>query len=216
MSATLHFIYDPLCGWCYCVEPLVRAAEGVEGLQIRMHGGGLWPEPTQLPAETRAYIREADGRAAAISGQPYGKPYLEGLLDDPTLTLESRPTTAAVLAAESLEAGKGLQMLRAIQHAHYERGLKVVESDVLRRLATEIGLDAADFDTAIGQVGVDAHITNSRRFMQQIGAGGFPAFVLQVGDQWYAVPHQQYASNAAGFAEWLRQATARSASASGA
>jgi len=216
MSATLHFIYDPLCGWCYCVEPLVRAAEAVEGLEIRLHGGGLWPEPTRLPAQTRAYIREADGRAAAISGQPYGQPYLEGLLDDPTLTLESRPTTAAVLAAESLEPGKGLEMLRAIQHAHYERGLKVVEADVLRQLATEIGLDAAAFDAAIGEVGVDTHITNSRRFMQQIGAGGFPAFVLQIGDQWYAVPHQQYSSNAAGFGEWLSQATSQSASASGA
>lgn len=106
-------------------------------------------------------------------------------------------------------------MLRAIQHGHYERGLKVVEADVLRQLAAEIGLDPAAFDAALDKVGaeVDAHITNSRRFMQQIGAGGFPAFVLQAGDQWYAVPHQQFASNPAGFAEWLRQATSQVGSA---
>jgi hypothetical protein len=26
---TLHHIYDPLCGWCYAVAPLVRAAREV-------------------------------------------------------------------------------------------------------------------------------------------------------------------------------------------
>jgi len=208
MVATLHFVYDPLCGWCYCAEPLVRAAETVEGLEIRMHGGGLWPEPTRLPAETRAYIREMDERAAAISGQPYGKDYLEVLLPDPAMTLESRPTTAAVLAAESL-AGRGLAMLRGIQHAHYEDGRHVVRPEVLADIAESIGLDRTAFVAETGRVPVDQHIAHSRRFMQQIGAGGFPAFVLQIGEDWVGVPHQRYASDPAGFADWLSQATAR-------
>ena len=207
MSATLHFVYDPLCGWCYCAEPLVIAAEKVAGLAIRLHGGGLWPEPTILPTETRAYIRQMDERAARISGQPYGKAYLEGLLPDPTMTLESRPTTAAVLAAEEL-AGKGLAMLRGIQHAHYERGLRVVEPAVLQQVAEEIGLDGAAFEARRNEVPVDQHITATQRFMGQIGAGGFPAFVLEAGGQWFAVPHQRFASDPAGFAEWLSAAIA--------
>jgi len=206
MNATLHFVYDPLCGWCYCAEPLINAANSVEGLKIRMHGGGLWPEPTRLPAESREYIRQMDERAARISGQPYGKPYLDGLLPDPTMTLESRPTTAAVLAAESLGEGLGLKMLRGIQHAHYERGLKVVEPAVLEQIAGEIGLDQRGFREAMTRVPVDEHITNSRRFMHQIGAGGFPAFVLEVGEQRFAVPHQRFASDPAGFGAWLEQA----------
>jgi putative protein-disulfide isomerase len=99
-------------------------------------------------------------------------------------------------------------MLRAIQHAHYERGLKVVEPAVLRQLAEAIGLDGDAFGTASARVAVDEHISNTRRFMQQIGAGGFPAFVLEAGGQWFAVPHQRYASDPAGFAAWLSQAIA--------
>jgi putative protein-disulfide isomerase len=182
---------------------LVTAATGVPGLSLKLHGGGLWPEPTQLPEETRAYIRDADARVGRMSGQPYGDAYLNGLLQDPTMTLESRPTTAAVLAAESLEPGKGFAMLKGIQHAHYERGLRVVEADVLRQIAAEIGLDETAFDNALNGVDANAHITNSRRLMQQIGAGGFPAFVLQIGEQWFAVPNRQYASDADGFAGWL-------------
>ena len=206
MPATLHYIYDPLCGWCYCAEPLVNAADSVAGLTVRMHGGGLWPDPTRLPAETREYIRQMDERAARISGQPYGAAYLDGLLTDPTMTLESRPTTAAVLAAESLGEGLGLRMLRGIQHAHYERGLRVVEPAVLEQIAGEIGLDPTRFREAMTAVPVDQHIINTRRLMQQIGAGGFPAFVLEVEDQWFAVPHQRFASDPGGFGEWLERA----------
>ncbi|MGD8339150.1 MAG: DsbA family protein [Gammaproteobacteria bacterium] len=211
MTATLHYLYDPLCGWCYGAEPLVNAAEHVAGLTIRLHGGGLWPEPTRLPEETRLYIKEADTRVAAMSGQPYGRSYLEELILDPTLTLESRPTTAAVLAAEKLDANKGLEMLRGIQHAHYERGLKVVEPDVLLQIADEIGLDRGEFQAALGEVDAAAHITNTKRFMQQIGTNGFPTFVLQVGDQWFAVPHRQFASDAEGFAGWLTEMLRRHA-----
>jgi putative protein-disulfide isomerase len=177
----------------------------VPRLNLKLHGGGLWPEPTQLPEETRTFIRDADTRVGKMSGQPYGEAYLSGLLLDPTMTLESRPTTAAVLAAESIDASKGLTMLKGIQHAHYERGLRVVESGVLREIALEIGLDLDEFEAALENVDVDTHITNSKRFMQQIGAGGFPAFVMQIEEQWFAVPHQQFASDAQGFAAWLSQ-----------
>ena len=112
-------------------------------------------------------------------------------------------TTAAVLAAESIEAAKGFAMLKGIQHAHYERGWRVVEPEVLERIAVECGIDRDAFEAALATVDANSHITNSRRLMQQIGASGFPAFVLQIGEQWFAVPHQQFASDPAGFSDWL-------------
>ncbi len=33
-SPILHYIYDPLCGWCYGAAPLVQAARGISGLTI--------------------------------------------------------------------------------------------------------------------------------------------------------------------------------------
>jgi putative protein-disulfide isomerase len=203
MNAVLHYIYDPLCGWCYGAEPLVSAARSVDGLALRMHAGGLWPQPTRLPEHTRRYIQQADARIGQMSGQPYGEPYLNGLLLDPELVLESRPVIAAVLAAQALDAAKALPMLRAIQHAHYERGEHVVREDTLKRLAEEIGLDVAAFTQALKTVPVDAHIAQSQELMNNVGAQGFPTFVLQIGDDWLAVPHGRFASAPAKFAEWL-------------
>jgi putative protein-disulfide isomerase len=203
MNAVLHYIYDPLCGWCYGAEPLVSAAAGVDGLTLRMHAGGLWPQPTRLPEHTRAYIKQADARVGQMSGQPYGEPYLNGLLSDPDLVLESRPVVAAVLAAQAVDPAKALPMLRGIQHAHYERGQHVVRAAVLREIAAEIGLDVAAFERALQTVPVDEHMAASRELMNNVGAQGFPTFVLQIDNDWFAVPHGRFASAPKGFADWL-------------
>ena len=203
MNAVLHYIYDPLCGWCYGAEPLVWAASKVDGLALRLHAGGLWPQPTRLPDHTRRYIAQADARVGQISGQPYGDAYLNGLLFDPDLVLESRPVVAAVLAAQSIDSSKALPMLRGIQHAHYEQGKHVVREDVLSEVAASIGLDGAAFAKAAASVPVDEHIADSRELMNNVGAQGFPTFALQLGDEWCAVPHGRFASAPAKFAEWL-------------
>lgn len=203
MNATLHFIYDPLCGWCYGAEPLVRAAEQVDGLDIELHAGGLWPAPTRLSDQLRSYIQQADARIASLSGQAFTPAYLSGLLQDPNLILDSRPPIAAVLAAQSLDPARALPMLRRIQHAHYEEGRHVVEPGVLRELAADCGISAEEFDDALSSVPVDAHIEATRRLMSRVGAPGFPTFVLQLGDQWTAVPNGRFVSDAPGFADWL-------------
>lgn len=203
MTAVLHYIYDPMCGWCYGAEPLAWAAAGADDFTLEMHAGGLWPAPTRLPEATRRYIQQADARVAQMSGQPYGDAYLHGLLLDPTMTLDSRPTTAAVLAAQALDPTKGLAMLRGIQHAHYERGLRVVEPDVLASIAVEIGLDRQAFVDAMARVPVDEHIGATRDLMGRLGAQGFPFFALEVGDTWYPVPHGRFASNPEQFRAWL-------------
>jgi putative protein-disulfide isomerase len=212
MNATLHYVYDPLCGWCYGAEPLAAAAEHVVGLHMQLHAGALWPQPTRPPEAMRRYIQQADARIAQMSGQPFGEPYLNGLLQDPELVLDSRPVIAAVLAAQSLEPAKTLPMLRGIQHAHYELGRHVVDEATLIDVARGVGLDPAKFAAALASVPVDEHIVESREFMNNIGAQGFPTFVLEIDGDWFSVPHGRFATAPAQFAEWLdAQLKARSA-----
>src|SRR5690606_10474954 len=116
------------------------------------------------------------------------------------------PTIAAVLAAESLEPGRGLDMLRGIQHAHYEDGRHVVRPETLDDIAERLGFDRDAFAAARGSAPVDAHIRETRALMAAVGARGFPTFVLEVAGQRFGVPHQRFASSPAAFAAWLREA----------
>jgi putative protein-disulfide isomerase len=203
MNRRLNYIYDPLCGWCYGAAPLLDAARCIDDLEIALNAGGLWPEPTRLPEDTRRYIQQADARIAATSGQTFGDAYLSELLMDPQMVLESKPPIAAILASNSLSAGKDYEMLRAIQKAHYVHGQHVVKSEVLANLAAGIGLGRNEFADAMMRAPIDAHIDETRRLMSQVGASGFPTFVLEIDGQRLVVPHAQFAGNPAGFAEWL-------------
>ena len=178
MSKTvLHYYHDPLCGWCYAAEPLVQAAAAE--WPVVLHGGGLWDPAGRVPDAKRAQIKVTDRRIHDMTGQVFGVGYLDGLLDDPTTVFHSRPTIAAILAAEQIDGDAALPMLSAIQRAHYVEGRRVVETPVLVDLARTLGLAAAPFVAALDAAPVDRHIREARAEMRQHGLHGFPSFVVE-------------------------------------
>lgn len=180
-NTLLHYIYDPLCGWCYAAAPLVKAARAV--LPVRAHGGGMMAGARRQPVtpELRAYVMPHDRRIAQLSGQPFGAAYVDGLLRDTSAVFDSAPPIAAVLAADKL-GGAGLDMLARLQAAHYVEGRRIADRDVLVALAGDVGLDPDRFALQLDEArrdDVDAHIGATRRRMTQWGVAGFPGFVLE-------------------------------------
>ena len=188
-TSILHYIYDPLCGWCYAAEPLVAAAADT-GIAIRLHGGGLWDPAIHASEAKRRSMRETDARIAHLTGQQFGQAYLQGLLVDPTSIWWSRPTIAAVLAAEALQADCGLAITAAIQHAHYVEGRPVVDDGVLVEAAVTVGLDRSAFAEALRSAPVDQHIHATRRLMRSHGLQGFPSFLLECDGRIARLPHE--------------------------
>lgn len=190
-APTLHYVHDPLCGWCYAVTPMIEAVAQT-GIGIVLHGGGLW-KPATVPApEKRAHIRQNDARIAAVTGVAFGPAYLDGLLSDATTVFWSRPTIAAVLAAGTMEQGADLRMMHAIQRAHYVDGRPVVEVPVLAEAAKSIGLANEAFLHALQSAPVDEHIARTRRWMQQLGLRGFPSFILEHDAELVRVQHEPF------------------------
>jgi putative protein-disulfide isomerase len=202
MQAILTYFYDPLCGWCYGAEPLLEALESARpDLTIDMRGGGLFGGGT-LAAAKRQMIRGADARIGTLTGQVFGTPYLDGLLADPATQYDSVPPIAAILAVQAMQPGAGLLMLRAIQHAHYREGRRVVEPAVLAQIAESVGCDPAGFAQAYEAAithGVQAHIIQTRQGMQTAGLGGFPVLLLQAGDRTQVLRHDQFYGHAPAF-----------------
>lgn len=186
-GATLHYIFDPLCGWCYAAAPLVDAARGVPGLQVEFHGGGMMTGANrrQITPQWRDYVMPHDHRIAEMTGQPFGENYFEGLLRDTGAVMDSEPPTTAVLAAESLRAGGGLDMAHRLQQAHYVEGRRIADVEVLKALAAALGFDAEAFAAAFDRLSgapTAQHIAESRQFLQRAGGQGFPTFVLTQAD----------------------------------
>lgn len=180
-TPVLHYIYDPLCGWCYGAAPLVRAARDV--MTVRAHGGGMMTgsRRQQVSPQLRDYVIPHDQRIAQLTGQPFGDAYFEGLLRDHEAVFDSEPPIAAVLAADAI-ADRGLDLLACIQTAHFVEGRRIAEPSVMIELAEEIGLEKAAFATAFDATTgatLQAHFNESRALLAQAGGGGFPTFVLE-------------------------------------
>lgn len=200
-TTTLHYIFDPLCGWCYGAAPLVDAAQAVPGLAITLHGGGMMVgnHRRKIDAQWRGHVIEHDARIAAMTGQPFGEAYINGLLLDTTAIMDSAPPTSAILAAEKLTGG-GLEMLHLIQVAHYQQGKRVADSSVLEGLAREVGLPVEAFMQEMAFIETTMladHIARSRALLAKVQGPGFPTFVLEDAQgQHHALPVGQYLGDA--------------------
>lgn len=205
----LHYIYDPLCGWCYGAASLVKAAREI--LSVHPHGGGMMTGTRRqaVTPQLREFVKQHDARIAQVSGQHFGEGYLEGLLCDTTAVFDSEPPTAAMLAAETI-AGRGLDMLAQLQIAHYVEGRRIADRAVLIEVAASLGLDPTSFAEALDHKSgkaVHAHFHETRAFMAQIGAQGFPSFVLESSGVFQAVEFSSFFGRPQDFQDWLRSRT---------
>ena len=184
--ATLHYIHDPLCGWCYAAAPLIDAARDVPGLSIALHGGGMMTGPGRrtITPQWRDYVIGHDKRIAQATGQPFGEAYFEGLLRDNGAVMDSAPPTTAILAAQE-QGGRGLDMLHRVQRAHYAEGRRISDKEVLAQLAQELGLEPARFAEAFKRLegtATEQHFSDSRKWLTRLGGQGFPTIALEHAD----------------------------------
>ncbi|MGH8445802.1 MAG: DsbA family protein [Solimonas sp.] len=181
--STLHYLYDPLCGWCYAAAPLVAIARDLPDIELQLHGGGLMAGANRqaVSAELRGYVMQHDQRIAALSGQPFGAAYFDGLLRDSGAIFDSEPPTAAILAADAI-AGRGAELLARLQQAHYVEGRRIADASVLQELAADIDLDPGRFAAAFAAHAGEPtrrHIADSRRRLAAAGGRGFPTFIVE-------------------------------------
>ncbi|MNK66923.1 DSBA-like thioredoxin domain protein [compost metagenome] len=200
----LHYIYDPLCGWCYGAKPLVQAAQAV--LPVIAHGGGMMTGANRqkVSPQLRNYVMPHDRRIAEYSGQPFGEAYFEGLLRDHTAVFDSAPPIAAVLAAEQM-TGRGLELLGRLQSAHYVEGGRIADESVLFELAHGMGLDREAFEKAFRAADTEGHIRNSRALLAKVGGQGFPTLALEHNDQFTLIDIGPWLGKPQAFAQWLGQ-----------
>jgi putative protein-disulfide isomerase len=180
-SGTLHYIYDPLCGWCYASASLVTAAAQVPGFVWRLHGGGMMAGPQRHPASSalRQFVEPHSLRITKMTGQPFTAAYMR-LLETPGEVFDSAPPIAAVNAAEAL--GYGREMLAELQRLQFHFGKPVWNHGVIGEAAANIGLNRDEFMVKFEDASGDSllqHIQESRKLLSFAGGQGFPTFLYE-------------------------------------
>ncbi|WP_332419319.1 DsbA family protein [Vibrio metschnikovii] len=189
----VHYFFDPMCGWCFGASPLLETLAEMPIITLKLHPGGMLPR-SELAAEFRAHILEADQQISLVTGQVFGEAYRSRIASKQPLIVDSYLTAQAIIAAEELQ-GLGLAMLKKIQQAHYQQGLTVAEPEVLAQLASQLGIEHDKWHNAMQQAKSDlpSTIANSKQLMAQYQLRGFPSMMIELANgQWRSVQPSAY------------------------
>ncbi len=176
---TLFYIHDPMCSWCWGYRPtwqkLKAALPG--NIQVKNLLGGLAADNDQpMPAEMQQTIAGHWQNIQSMLGTEFNFDFWNQCSPRRDTYKASR---AVVTAAEQ---GLEEEMITAIQRAYYLRAMNPSEADTLVQLATELGMDAADFRLDLVAADTDTKFRQQIHQARRLGIRSFPSLVLTTAD----------------------------------
>ena len=162
------------------------------------------PHNRHVNMEWRGYVMPHDRRIAAISGQPFGDAYYEGLLRSEA-RLDStahrrHPGRAQTGHCATAHAGR-----RASRPLPARPGNR--RPAVLAGIAAELGADAGRFADAYAAAleRSATHIAHSRQLMNRLELRGFPSAVLEQDGRFEQLDLGAYLGRPEAFRQYLQQ-----------
>ena len=189
MSSTLHYVFDPLCGWCYGASATVAALVDAADVELRLMPSGLFQDDgaRAMDEAFAAYAWSNDQRIERLTGQRFTQRYRDQVLADRARKFDSGPATLALTAVSLTVPEREVEALKAIQQARYIEGMDITRIDVLVETLDSLGLTEAartlQGDDRALQAAADSRVAQAQALMRRVGAQGVPAFVLASGDR---------------------------------
>lgn len=203
----VHYIFDPMCGWCYGATSLIQQLNEMSGVKLHLHPGGMI-ERSPLSDGFRQHVLQADQRIAQQTGAVFGEGYITKIKSGETVTLDSYVTAQAIIAAQLLGVSPSV-MLKSIQQAHYQQGLPVADTDTLALLAQSLDLEPNQWEQAIEQAKAQLpeQLEQTQSLMAQYQLSGFPSIVYEAEGQWRTVSVSHFYNRPQQWADFWKNMT---------
>lgn len=205
-QATLFFVHDPMCSWCYAFRPVWSQIQQQlpAGIRVQYVLGGLAPDSDQpMPPETRAYIqRQWHEIIERVPGTLFNFAFWEKCQP----RRSTYPACRAVLLARQHGREAEISMIHAIQDAYYRQARNPSDDSTLCELAQQVGLDADAFARALNAETTRQALLEDIRFARSIGGNSFPSLFLECHGAIRPIPHHY--TDAAGVRRSLEAALA--------
>ncbi|WP_076540031.1 DsbA family protein [Shewanella sp. UCD-KL21] len=189
---TVHYFYDPMCGWCYGATALIEAVASNNKFNLNLHPGGMLPEKA-IESSFRQHIVANDKQINQLTGAKFGQAYVDRVTNSDELILDSYLPIRAILVTESL-GGNAFMMLKAIQKAHYVDGKSVNELSTLAQIAAQFEIDQQAWMTQMqtNAVLTQTAVDKSHQLMAKLQVQGYPTLYVEHKGELIKLPHTQY------------------------
>lgn len=188
MSATLYYVHDPMCSWCWgfnrtwqSIQDNLPSTVTVE----RLLGGLAVDSDVAMPDEMQQFLRQTWQR---IQQQIPGTDFNFDFWDRCRPRRSTYPACRAVIAATNQGAEYHAKMTLVIQKGYYLGAQNPSDDTTLIAMAKSLGLDAKCFATDLNSADTQQRLVRDIRRGQQLGAQGFPSLILQQGKQQWLLP----------------------------
>lgn len=182
MNATLYYIADPMCSWCWGFQPVLQRVRAAlpDGMGLRYVMGGLARDTDEpMPDEVRTYVQNAWREVSARTGAAFNWDFWTRCQP----RRSTYPACRGVLCAAAQREEAGPAYFEAVQRAYYLEARNPSDADTLTSLAGEVGLDPARFARDLVSPGVDARLHADFGLRRQLSVRQFPSLVLEQGER---------------------------------
>ena len=188
-SATLYYIHDPMCSWCWAYRPILLQLR--ENLPDDIRGqnvlGGLAPDNDQpMPEELRRMVQGHWKTIQSTVGTEFN-------FDFWTECQPRRDTYKACRAVIAAAWQQGEEaMIEAIQKAYYLRAMNPSDPEILADLAKELGLDRIRFVKDLVSAQTESELRRQFALRANLNVRSFPSLILELGSVRTPIRHDYH------------------------
>lgn len=198
MSATLYYIHDPMCSWCWGYKPVWDALQKAlpKDINLEYVAGGLAPDSNDpMPVEQQKMIK-AHWHTIA---EKLGTQFNFGFWHENTPRRSTYNACRAVIAAKKQSAEQS--MITAIQQGYYLHALNPSDNEILIQLAREVTsdlvsnknpIDVEQFTLDLNSNEVQAELMRQIQLSRELTTQGFPSLVLEQQGQCRPIIHHYH------------------------
>ena len=185
----LIYIYDALCGWCYGFTPVIRQLQQQFGeeMEFEILSGGMLLSANHRPASAMyTYIQDAHKRVEEATGVAFGAAFLDGYLQTDDI-MDSEKPSIALTVFKQYQPENAISFAHDMQLALNYDGKSLNDDETYITLAEKYQLPAQEFLAKMKEDDNRYATHEEFNMVQQWGITGFPAVILDNGEQLFLI-----------------------------
>lgn len=183
-EATLIYVGDPMCSWCYGFAPELKsaAAELREEVDIEIVMGGLRPYNTQKMTDLADFLKGHWEEVHERSGQQFTYDVLQK-----DWAYDTEPPARAFTVFRDMNPAESLAFFEDLQKTFYLDNKNMNQAETYASLARKYGLDSEEFIKKFESEVYKNRVRQDFETAAQLGIRGFPSMVLKKGDEYVLI-----------------------------
>lgn len=179
----ITYYYDALCGWCYGFTDAFKEFKEAhkEDIDFEVVSGGLFlGARVGKINDVAPYIKQGAYKSVEqTTGVLFGKPFLDKVLGEGNILLDSLPPAIALSVIKEHHPVKSVEFAELLLLAGFKEGIDLTNFKEYEPYVAKIGFDVALFNTLVTQEAAkNAALKDFASFAEK-QLGGMPTLLIE-------------------------------------